>query len=152
MARNYRCYVSLCIPWNLSEKSRSLSPNMWVPNYPVSTKPTSRLLKPWLLVSPAHQRLCYWPCRIVKLLSYMRKDFNYQCLVSEEEWCKFSFSHLLWRILHLKGWLMKRITMIFYDMVDLYGLHYTHVICYLGFSTHRTTDILHANVTIHVHF
>ena len=44
----------------------------------------SRLLMPWLLVSPRHQHP--GRCRIGKFLSYMRKDFNYLCHVSVEEW------------------------------------------------------------------
>ena len=41
---------------------------------------------PWLLASPGHQHSWYWPCRIGRFLSYWRKDFNYLCHVSVEEW------------------------------------------------------------------
>ena len=41
---------------------------------------------PWFLASPGLQHTRYWFCRIVKFLSYMRKDFNYLCHDSVEEW------------------------------------------------------------------
>ena len=50
------------------------------------TKLISWLLLPWLLASSGHQHPWYWLCRTVKLLSYMRKDVNYLCHVSQDEW------------------------------------------------------------------
>ena len=38
------------------------------------------------LASPGHQQLWFWLCRLGRSLSYMRKDFNYLCHVSVEEW------------------------------------------------------------------
>ena len=52
------------------------------------TRSISWLLMPWLLPSPRHQHPWYWLCRIGKFLSYFRKDFNYLCYVSVEEWHK----------------------------------------------------------------
>ena len=38
--------------------------------------------------SPEHQQPWYWLCRMGRSLSYLRKDFNYLCYVSVEEWHK----------------------------------------------------------------
>ena len=46
------------------------------------------LLMPWLLASPGHQQPWYWLCRICRSLSYSRRNFNYLCLISVEEWHK----------------------------------------------------------------
>ena len=43
---------------------------------------------PWLLASPGHQQPWYWWCRIGRSLSYSRRNFNYLCLISVEEWHK----------------------------------------------------------------
>ena len=44
------------------------------------------LLMPWLLASPEHRQPWYWLCRIIRSLSYMRKDFNYLHHHSLEKW------------------------------------------------------------------
>ena len=59
-----------------------LTLNAWGLNYSGSTQSVSWLLMPWLLTSPRHQHHWYWPCRIGKFLSYVRKDFNYLCQLS----------------------------------------------------------------------
>ena len=43
---------------------------------------------PWLLASPGHQQPWYWLCRIGRSLSYSRRNFNYLCVISVEEWHK----------------------------------------------------------------
>ena len=57
-----------------------------VPSYLGLTKSISWLLMPWLLASPGHQQQWYWLCKLSRSLSYMRKDFNYLCHISVEEW------------------------------------------------------------------
>ena len=52
------------------------------------TRSISWLLMPWLLVSPGHQQPWYWLYRIGRSLSYSRRNFNYLCLISVEEWHK----------------------------------------------------------------
>ena len=44
----------------------------------------------WLLM---HQQPWYWLCRIGRSLSYLRKGFNYPCLIIVDEWhkCKYMF-------------------------------------------------------------
>ena len=37
------------------------------------------LLMPWLLISPGHQQLWYWLCRINRSVSSMRNNFTYLC-------------------------------------------------------------------------
>ena len=48
---------------------------------------------PWLLASPGHQQPWYWLCRKDRSLSYPRRNFNYLCYISVEEWqkCKYMF-------------------------------------------------------------
>ena len=65
-----------------------LTSNIRRPSYLSLTRPISWLLMPWLLASPGHQHPWYWPCRIGRSLSYLRKDFNYLCHVILEEWHK----------------------------------------------------------------
>ena len=49
----------------------------------------SLLPMPWLLVLPGHQQPWYSLCRIGRsIMSYMRKDFNYLCLINVEQWYK----------------------------------------------------------------
>ena len=48
----------------------------------------SWLLMPWLLASPGHQQPWYWLYRIDRSLSYSRRNVNYLCLISVEEWQK----------------------------------------------------------------
>ena len=43
---------------------------------------------PWLLSSPGHQQPWYWPCRICRSWSYLRKDFKYLCHINVEYWHK----------------------------------------------------------------
>ena len=52
------------------------------------TRSISWLLMPLLLESPGHQQPSYRLCRIGRSLSYSRRNFNYLCLVSVEEWHK----------------------------------------------------------------
>ena len=46
------------------------------------------LLMSWLLASPGHQQPWYWLCWIGRSLPYSRRNFNYLCLISVEEWHK----------------------------------------------------------------
>ena len=62
--------------------------NMRGPSYLGLTKSISWLLMPRLLASPGHQQPWYWLCRIDRPLPYLRKDFNYPCHISLEEWDK----------------------------------------------------------------
>ena len=53
--------------------------------YSRQTRSLPKLLMPWLLVSPGHQQLGYWLCRINRSLSSRGKDFNYlHCLYVEK--------------------------------------------------------------------
>ena len=52
------------------------------------TRSISWLQMPWLLASPGHQQPWYWLCRISRSLSYSRRNCNYLCLTSGEEWHK----------------------------------------------------------------
>ena len=54
----------------------------------VLTRSISWLLMPWLLASPGHQQPWYWLCRIGRSFSYSRRNFNYTCFISVEEWHK----------------------------------------------------------------
>ena len=58
------------------------------PSYLGLTRSISWLLMPWLLASPGQQQPWYWLCRIGSSLSYSRRNFNYLCLISVEEWHK----------------------------------------------------------------
>ena len=57
---------------------------------------------PWLLASPGHQQPWYWLCRIDRSLSYSRRNVNYLCLLSVEEWkkCKYMFMFPLKNLAH----------------------------------------------------
>ena len=55
-------------------------------SYPGLTRSISWLLMPWLLVLSGHQHPWYWLCKIARFLPPMRKDFNYLCHISMEEW------------------------------------------------------------------
>ena len=46
------------------------------------------LLMPWLLTSPGHQQPWYWFYRISRSFFCLRRNFNYLCLISVEEWQK----------------------------------------------------------------
>ena len=62
-----------------------LTLNVQGPSNPGLTRSISWLLMLWSLVSPGHQQSWYW-CKLGRSLSYMKKDFNYLCHVSVEEW------------------------------------------------------------------
>ena len=66
----------------------SLTLNVRGPSKLGLTRSISWLLMPWLLASPGHQRPWYWLCRIGRCLSYSRRNFNYLCHISMEEWHK----------------------------------------------------------------
>ena len=68
--------------------ANELTLNVWRLSYPGLTRSVSWSLMPWLLALPGHQQPWYWLCRqgISRSLSYMRKNFNYLCCVSVEEW------------------------------------------------------------------
>ena len=99
-----------CVTRPQSVKVRGLS-------YPALTRSISWLLMPWLLVSPGHQQLWYWLCKIGRSLSYMRKYFNNLCHTIVEEWqivniclC-FCWKFSMWRVkawvsnyFHIKLW------------------------------------------------
>ena len=63
-----------------------LNLSMQGPRYLGLMRSISWLLMPWLLALSGHQQPWYWLCEISKSLSYMRKDSNYLCYVSAEEW------------------------------------------------------------------
>ena len=65
-----------------------LTLNVRAPSYLGLTTSISWLLMPWLLMSPAHQQPWYWPCRIGRFLSYLRKNFNYLRRTNVEKWHK----------------------------------------------------------------
>ena len=50
------------------------------------TQYTAMMLMPWLLVSPCHQQPLYWLHRLNRSLSSMKKNFNYQCVLSVGKW------------------------------------------------------------------
>ena len=54
------------------------------PSYLGLTRSISRLLMPWLLTSPGHQKQWYWLCRICRPWSYLRNDFKYLCHINVE--------------------------------------------------------------------
>ena len=68
--------------------------NVQGPRYLGLTRSVSRLLMPWLLESPKHQHPWYWPCRIGKFLSYMKKDFNCRCPLTVEKFYELMFYEL----------------------------------------------------------
>ena len=70
------------------DTGRVLTLNVQGPSKLVLTRSISCLLMPWLLASPGHQQPWYWLCRIGRSLSYSRRNFNYLCLISVEEWQK----------------------------------------------------------------
>ena len=61
-----------------------LTLNVRGPSYLGLTRSISWLLMPWLLTSPGHQQPWYWPCRICRSWSYLRKDFKYMCHINME--------------------------------------------------------------------
>ena len=65
---------------------------MWRLNHSGSTWPVSWLLMPWILASSWYQHQLYRLCRIAKFLSYTKKDFNYLCKGSMEEWLSIQLS------------------------------------------------------------
>ena len=58
--------------------------NVRGPSYLGLTMSISRLLMPWLLMSPGHQQQWYWLCGICRSWSYLRKDFKYMCHINVE--------------------------------------------------------------------
>ena len=62
--------------------------NVRGPSYLGLTRSISWLLLHWLLTSPGQQQPWYWPWRIGRFLSYLRKDFNYQRRINKEKWHK----------------------------------------------------------------
>ena len=66
----------------------ALTLNVLGPNYLGLTRSISWLLMPWLLASPGHQQPWYWLHRIIRSLSFLRKEFNYLCHVNMEQWHK----------------------------------------------------------------
>ena len=71
-----------------SKAPMALTLNVRGPSYLGLTRSISWLLMPWLLTSPEHQQPWYWLCKIGRSLSYSRRNFNYLCLISVEEWHK----------------------------------------------------------------
>ena len=69
-------------------EARGLTLNVRGLSYLGLTRSISWLLMLWLLSLPGHQQPWYWLCRIDRSLSYLRKDFNYLCLIDVEEWHK----------------------------------------------------------------
>ena len=67
---------------------RNFTLNVWGLSYLGLTRSVSWLLMPWLLASPGDQSPWYWPCGVGRSVSYLRKDFNYQCHIKVEEWHK----------------------------------------------------------------
>ena len=63
-----------------------LTLNVQEPSYLGFISSIPWLLMPWLLASPGHQQPWYWLYRIVRSLSYLRKDFNFLYHVIVEEW------------------------------------------------------------------
>ena len=61
-----------------------LTLNVRGPIYLGFTRSISWLLMPWLHTSPGHQQPWYWPCRICRSWSYLRKDFKYMCRINED--------------------------------------------------------------------
>ena len=61
------------------------------PSYLGLTRSISWLLMPWLLTLPRHQQPWYWLCRIHRSWSYLRKDFKYLCMWSNDIKCKYMF-------------------------------------------------------------
>ena len=61
-----------------------LTLNVRGPIYLGFTRSISWLLMPWLHTSPGHQQPWYWPCRICRSWSYLRKDFKYTCRINED--------------------------------------------------------------------
>ena len=75
-----------CISSEELTNSWSLTLKVWGLSYLGLTRSISWLLMPWLLASPGHQQPWYWLCKIGRSLSYLRRKFNYLCLISVEEW------------------------------------------------------------------
>ena len=74
---------------NMSSLSHSeLTLNVPGLSYLFLTSSKSWLLMSWLLTLPGHQQPWYWPCRIGRSLSYLRKGFKYLCHINVEEWHK----------------------------------------------------------------
>ena len=84
----YGKWQSLCVGLNV------LTLDVRGPSYLGLTRSISWLLMPWLLSSQGHQQPWYWLCKIGVSLSYLRKDFNYLCHVSVEEWHKMKYMFL----------------------------------------------------------
>ena len=62
--------------------------NVRRPSFLGLNRSISWLLMPWLLTLPGHQQLWYLPCRIGRLLSYLRKDFNNLRRINVVKWHK----------------------------------------------------------------
>ena len=65
-----------------------LTLSMRGPSYLGSMRSVLWLLMLWLLASAGHQQPWYWLCEIGKSWYFTRKDFNYLCHVSGEDWHK----------------------------------------------------------------
>ena len=63
-----------------------LTLNVRGPSYLGLTRSISWQLMPWLLTSPGHLQPWCWLCRRGRLLSYLRKDFNYLRRINVEKW------------------------------------------------------------------
>ena len=62
----------------------SLTLNVQGPSYLGFTRSISWLLLPWLFTSPGHQQPWYWLCRKCRPWSYLRKDFKYLSMWSND--------------------------------------------------------------------
>ena len=85
----------------------SLTLNVRGLSYLGLTRSISWLLKPWLLASPGHQQPWYWPCRMGKSLSYLRKGFNHLCHISVEEWHKMYTVETLYSTIYYDKYFIK---------------------------------------------
>ena len=81
-------YSNLLTSSDPAPRLHGLTLNVRGPSYLGLTRSISLLLMPWLLTSPGHQQQCYWLCRMGRLLSYLRKGFNYLRRINVEKWYK----------------------------------------------------------------
>ena len=90
------CLNDVVVRWkqSITWTYDALTLNVRGPSYLCFTRSISWLLMPWLLMSPGHQQQWYWLCRIGRSLSYLRKDFNYQCHINVEECIKCKYMYL----------------------------------------------------------
>ena len=79
------CCLMSCEP-DLNQWPQELTLLLLTLEYTVKIRPIQWLLMTWLLVSPEHQQLWHWLCKINRSLSSKRNDIYWLCHFCDKKW------------------------------------------------------------------